>query len=403
MKKVLLLTLLSLLATGVYGYNDHRGHNLDSLERAVAKWTPDAVDNAGDEELIHLNIAYRELMLGYKQISLEKSIFYARKALGISRPRGWKAADADALRYLGQFFYAREQYDSALVYYNASLAAVDAMAAGAVSPTDSKGYSEQLIDDYYSVLYGAVGNLYNEMGNIPVAMDYYAKAGAIFDKYGWNESNSVLWYNIGETWMDEGDNRKAKEAYDKSVGYAQAANDSTLLIVAYKGLGRLYTEEGQTRKALRYLHEVNAWYTVHPEDGPEFRRENLELIDMALTQQKKQLGWMLAGSVLVIVLLAGLLVVALRLRKTRHEKAEASELIEEVLQELPPQRSDIKLSRRERDILDLLSKGYTAPDIAGALGLSNDTIRWYRKKLIAKFDVANTAELISTAKDMGVI
>ena len=176
-----------------------------------------------------------------------------------------------------------------------------------------------------------------------------------------------------------------------------------MLIVAYKGLGRLYTEEGQTRKALRYLREVNAWYTVHPEDGPEFRRENLELIDMALTQQKKQLGWMLAGSVLVIVLLAGLLVVVLRLRKTRHEKAEASELIEEVLQELPPQRSDIKLSQRERDILDLLSKGYTAPDIAGALGLSNDTIRWYRKKLLAKFDVANTAELISTAKDMGVI
>lgn len=403
MKKTLTLILFSLLATVVFGYNDHRGHNLDSLERAVARWTPDAVDKASDEELINLNIAYRDLMLGYKQISLEKSIFYARKALGISRPRGWKAADADALRYLGQFFYAREQYDSAMVYYNASLAAVDAMAAGAVSPTDSKGYSEQLIDDYYSALYGAVGNLHNMMGNIPEAMDYYAKAGAIFDKYGWNESNSVLWYNIGETWMDEGDNRKAKEAYDKSVGYAQAANDSTLLIVAYKGLGRLYTEEGQTRKALRYLHEVNAWYTVHPEDGPEFRRENLELIDMALTQQKKQLGWMLAGSVLVIVLLAGLLVVALRLRKTRHEKAEASELIEEVLQELPPQRSDIKLSQRERDILDLLSKGYTAPDIAGALGLSNDTIRWYRKKLIAKFDVANTAELISTAKDMGVI
>ena len=403
MKKTLTLILFSLLATVVFGYNDHRGHNLDSLERAVARWTPDAVDKASDEELINLNIAYRDLMLGYKQISLEKSIFYARKALGISRPRGWRAADADALRYLGQFFYAREQYDSAMVYYNASLAAVDAMAAGAASPTNSKGYSEQLIDDYYSVLYGAVGNLYNEMGNIPVAMDYYAKAGAIFDKYGWNESNSVLWYNIGETWMDEGELAKAKKAYEKAVDYAKASADSLMLIVAYKGLGRLYTEEGQTRKALRHLREVNAWYTVHPEDGPEFRRENLELIDMALTQQKKQLGWMLAGSVLVIVLLAGLLVVALRLRKTRHEKAEASELIEEVLQELPPQRSDIKLSQRERDILDLLSKGYTAPDIAGALGLSNDTIRWYRKKLIAKFDVANTAELISTAKDMGVI
>jgi tetratricopeptide (TPR) repeat protein len=54
-------------------------------------------------------------------------------------------------------------------------------------------------------------------------MDYYAKAGAIFDKYGWNESNSVLWYNIGETWMDEGELAKAKKAYEKAVDYAKAS------------------------------------------------------------------------------------------------------------------------------------------------------------------------------------
>lgn len=403
MKKTLTLILFLLLATGVYGYTDHRGYNLDSLEREVARWTPDAVDRASEQELIHLNINYRDLMRGWQNLNAEKCQFYARKALAISLRRDWYQASSDAYRFIGQTFYGREQYDSAMVYYLKSLDCAQKMAAGATSPTSPEGYEEINIDDYLSVLYGSIGNLHNVMGNIPVAMDYYAKAGAIFDKYGWNESNSVLWYNIGETWMDEGELTKAEKAYEKAVDYAKASADSLMLIVAYKGLGRLYTEEGQTRKALRYLREVNAWYTVHPEDGPEFRRENLELIDMALTQQKKQLGWMLAGSVLVIVLLAGLLVVALRLRKTRHEKVEASELIEEVLQELPPQRSDIKLSQRERDILDLLSKGYTAPDIAGALGLSNDTIRWYRKKLIAIFDVANTAELISTAKDMGVI
>jgi tRNA pseudouridine55 synthase len=44
-----------------------------------------------------------------------------------------------------------------------------------------------------------------------------------------------------------------------------------------------------------------------------------------------------------------------------------------------------------------------ARDIGKALGLSHETIRWYRKKLIAKFDVSNTAELISIAKEMGLI
>ena len=403
MKKTLLLSLFCILTAGVSGYNDHRGINLDSLERVVARWTPEDLDRAGEAELLRLNRACRDLMLGWQILNGDKCEFYARKALSISLPRGWQAANSDAYRYIGQMFYGREQYDSALVYYGKALACVERMAAGATSPHNPEGYSEKALDDSFSSLYGTIGNLYNVMGNIPEAMNFYAKAGAIFDKHGWNESNAVLWYNIGETWMDEGDCRKAKEAYDKSVGHARAAKDSTLLIVAYKGLGRLYTEMGQTRKALQYLREVNAWYTLHPEDGPEFRRENLEFIEMALSRQKKQLGWMLAGCVLVIVLLASLLLVALRLRKTRHEKEEATDLIEEVLQELPPSCGDIKLSRRERDILDLFSKGYTAPDIAEGLGLSNETIRWYRKKLIAKFDVSNTVELISTAKDMGLI
>ena len=37
------------------------------------------------------------------------------------------------------------------------------------------------------------------------------------------------------------------------------------------------------------------------------------------------------------------------------------------------------------------------------LGLSPETVKWYRKKLLVKFDVANTAELTSTVKDMGLI
>lgn len=44
MKKCLFLCLAWLAAVSAAGYNDHRGHDLDSLERAVARWTPDAVE-----------------------------------------------------------------------------------------------------------------------------------------------------------------------------------------------------------------------------------------------------------------------------------------------------------------------------------------------------------------------
>ena len=62
-----------------------------------------------------------------------------------------------------------------------------------------------------------------------------------------------------------------------------------------------------------------------------------------------------------------------------------------------------ELSAREKEILDLLTKGYTTPQIAEGLGLSAETIKWYRKKLLVKLDVSNTAELIATAKEMKLI
>ena len=83
-----------------------------------------------------------------------------------------------------------------------------------------------------------------------------------------------------------------------------------------------------------------------------------------------------------------------------------SAVLEETIQEIrrPASDEDIPhLSAREKEILDLLAKGYTTPQIAEGLGLSPETVKWYRKKLLVKFDVANTAELTSTVKDMGLI
>ena len=400
MKKCLLLSLAVLAVLPAAGYTDHRGHNLDSLERVVARWTPDAIDRASEEELSGLNNACRELMQGYNILNWEKSMFYARKALSISHPRGWNAADADAYRHIGQHFYAHEQYDSALVYYRLSLDAVDKMAAGTTSYSSPEGYSEKQIDDAYSSLYGSIGNLYNMMGDIPQAMDWYAKAGEIFEKNGWNESNSILYYNIGETWVDEGDLRKAREAYDRALGYAEAAGDSLLIVDVFKGLGRLYMEEGKTWRSLPYLQKAEAYYAAHPDDTG-FRTENLEYMGTVLARQKLLLG-RLTG------ILTGVATVALGIwlgRRMRRRKETAPAAAQEASAPAEAQESQEAqgISPREREILDLLAKGYTTQQMAECLGLSPETVKWYRKKLLAKFDAANVAELISTAKEQGLV
>ena len=131
--------LAALLCVPSPAYNDHRGHNLDSLEREVGRWTPQAIDGASDGQLLALNRACRDLMLGYSQLNGDKCLFYARKALEISRRKGWVYADSDAYRYIGQQFYGREQFDSALVYYRKSMECVEQMAGGAVSQEMCEG------------------------------------------------------------------------------------------------------------------------------------------------------------------------------------------------------------------------------------------------------------------------
>lgn len=388
------LFLFAVIPAAASAYNDHRGHNLDSLEREVGRWTPQAVDVASDDQLATLNRACRDLMLGYSALNGEKCVFYARRALSISEPRGWEEANADAYRYIGQCLWASEQYDSSLFYYRKALAAVERMAGSETTLA---------VDDTRSALYGAIGNLYNMMDSIPQAMDWYGKAGAIFEKYGWRQSSAVLYYNIGETWVEEGDLRKAIQAYGEALRYAQG--DSLMVAYAQKGLGRAYMEQGRTWKALRYLHQADEYYSAHPKEELVFSKENYEYMSAALLAQRKQIILMAVGGMLLVLLLAGVLLLGRRLRKSDRERTEVAAVLEETIGEMQPSPASEgpQLSDREKEIVDLLSKGYTTPQIAGVLFLSPETIKWYRKKLLVKFDTSNTAELVSKARETGIL
>ena len=58
---------------------------------------------------------------------------------------------------------------------------------------------------------------------------------------------------------------------------------------------------------------------------------------------------------------------------------------------------DIKLTRRERSILQEVALGRTTPQIAADLGLSPETVKWYRKQLLVKFSATTSAEVVRKA------
>lgn len=82
----------------------------------------------------------------------------------------------------------------------------------------------------------------------------------------------------------------------------------------------------------------------------------------------------------------------------------ANEKIIQQLQACDISKNDIPaLTRREKEILELLAEGLTSNDIAGKLFLSNYTIDTHRKNMLQKFNVHNTQSLLNIAKKLGVL
>jgi len=61
------------------------------------------------------------------------------------------------------------------------------------------------------------------------------------------------------------------------------------------------------------------------------------------------------------------------------------------------------LSKRELQVLDLISHGMTTKEIASDLYLSDHTIISHRKNLLLKMGVRNTAGLVRRAFEQGVL
>lgn len=65
--------------------------------------------------------------------------------------------------------------------------------------------------------------------------------------------------------------------------------------------------------------------------------------------------------------------------------------------------NEVMISPRESEILELISEGMVAKEIASKLNISPSTVISHRKNIISKFNVHNTAELIKKATKLMLI
>ncbi len=61
------------------------------------------------------------------------------------------------------------------------------------------------------------------------------------------------------------------------------------------------------------------------------------------------------------------------------------------------------LSPREIEVLRLIAKGFQSSDVCRMLSISKHTVNTHPKNMLRKLEVANTPELLTLARDMGLI
>ena len=67
--------------------------------------------------------------------------------------------------------------------------------------------------------------------------------------------------------------------------------------------------------------------------------------------------------------------------------------------------NDIKnrITKRELQLLDLLSRGMSSNEIAAELFISHNTVDFHRRQLLKKTDSKNIADLIGNAYRLGIL
>ena len=249
-----ILFLCLCLGTSVAAYNDHRNARVDSLEAALKSGNPPKGDD--------LLRAYKELMRGYLPFDSLKTLDYGRKALALSYDLNGLNARQEILRYFGLLHYRREEHDEAIRYFQWALAVVDTMAH------DSR-YTETVIDDARSALYGSIANDYNMQDKHHLAIHYYQLALPIFEKYNWLESQTVLYHNIGELYFTMGNREEAERNYLKALERGETSGDSLMTALSRKGLIKIYLDMNDYDKARATAERCYAYYHAHRTEEAE--------------------------------------------------------------------------------------------------------------------------------------
>lgn len=246
--KLPLLLLLLMLSLTASAYTDHRYAKVDSAEQVLM-----TNKQITDQQRM---ACYYIIVRGTLGHDTEKHNRYCHSMLALTYKMNALNMRENALNHLGLEHYGQEHFKEAEHYFLWAIAITDSMRG-------DKRYTQADIDDNYSQLYGALGNLYNLQDKALLAIEYYQKALPIFEKHGWLESQTILHHNVAELWLTMGNSEKAEQEYLQAIKTGTASGDSLMMVLPRKGLVKVYLDQSDYEKVRQTIGPAYDYYHAH--------------------------------------------------------------------------------------------------------------------------------------------
>ena len=166
----------------------------------------------------------------------EEAIKSLQQAISIYQELNLPEKESKASNTLAVLFYQTSDYDEAIQWYNRSL---------------------DLTADKKSARYvNALGNsglIFHTRGDMQKAIEVYETALAISKEKDYHFARMIFQENLGDSYRQLGDFKKAKECFEESIQFAVDHNDEKHVGTIASDFANLWIELGNFEKAFDYL------------------------------------------------------------------------------------------------------------------------------------------------------
>lgn len=255
--------------------------------------------------------------------NINKALEFFNLCLHYSEARNDKAYMAKCYNNIGNLFQKNKNYEKALAYYSRSMDIKKSL-------NDEHGIANTYLN---------FGNIYTYMGKIDLAKSFYQKARAAYSALGDSaEYMNTLAY-LAECLLIEKNPNEALVLLEEAEGICRRNNYPTELAGIYSALTRIYILKGDTAMARKSLDNYTA-----AKDSLLYQDMNRRIAEMTaqfesdkqkqeLTQKETELKsakklntFYIISTIIFCILLVGLLMVILKLKKANRTLLENSKM-----------------------------------------------------------------------------